>query len=73
MKKGIIKISYIFICSMIILMKECYAYLDPSAMTYVIQIASAVGIGLATSIGIFFYKIKKFFKRKKEALDQDKI
>lgn len=66
MKKEIIKIIYVFFCIIIIFTKECYAYLDPSAMTYVIQIVSGIAIALATSIGIFFYKLKRFFKNKKE-------
>ena len=66
MAKKILKIVYVIICMIIVLTKESYAYLDPSAMTYVIQIVSAVGIGLATSVGIFFYKIRRFLKHKKE-------
>ncbi len=67
MSKKILKIIYFFICTIIILIKESYGYLDPSAMTYVIQIVAAIGITLATSIGIFFYKIKKFFKNRKNS------
>ena len=66
MKKVVLKIMYIFSCCIIILTKEAYCYLDPSAMTYVIQIISAVTIALGTSIGIFFYKIKRFLKKKRE-------
>ena len=66
MQRKVIKVLYIMFCLIIILARESYAYLDPSAMTYVIQIVSAVVITLATSIGIFFYKIRRFFKNKKE-------
>lgn len=66
MNKKIIKISYVWICLIILLAKESYGYLDPSAMTYVIQIVAAIGITVTTSIGILFYKIKKMFKKKKE-------
>ena len=66
MQRKLIKVLYIMFCLIIILARECYAYLDPSAMTYVIQIVSAIVITLATSIGIFFYKIKRFLKNKKE-------
>lgn len=73
MKTKLLKTLYIFICCLIILTKECYGYLDPSAMTYVIQIVAAVGIALATSFSIFFYKITKFFKKKKNknAIEKD--
>ncbi len=65
--KKILKILYLFITVLIILGKECYGYLDPSAMTYMIQIGAAVVITISTSIGIIFYKLKrKFFNNKKE-------
>ena len=67
MSKKILKITYCLICAIIILTKESYGYLDPSAMTYIIQIIAAVGITIAKSVGIFFYKIKKVFKKKKQA------
>lgn len=66
MNKKIIKIIYICICTMIILTKESYGYLDPSAMTYLLQIIAAIGVTLTTSLGVLFYKIKrKFYKKKK--------
>ena len=52
------EILYLFITVLIILGKECYGYLDPSAMTYMIQIGAAVVITISTSIGIIFYKLK---------------
>ena len=69
--KKTLKILYILLCLNIIFVKECYGYLDPSAMTYVIQIISAIAITATTSIGIFFYKIRKIFKRKKEEKNKD--
>ena len=67
MSKKVLKIAYFLICTIIILTKESYGYLDPSAMTYIIQIIASVGITIATSVGIFFYKIKKVFKKRKQA------
>ena len=67
--KKILKIFYILLCFNIIFIKESYGYLDPSAMTYVIQIISAIAITATTSVGIFFYKIRKIFKRKKKDKD----
>ena len=71
MSKKILKIAYVLICTIIILAKESYGYLDPSAMTYVVQIIAAVGITIATSLGIAFYKIRKFFLKKKQNKDND--
>ena len=71
MSKKVLKIVYVLICSIIILAKESYGYLDPSAMTYVVQIIAAVGITIATSLGIAFYKIRKFFAKKKQKEEED--
>ena len=65
MTKKSIKVIYALIVLIILLTKECYAYLDPSAMTYVIQIGAAIGITLTTSIGIGIYKIRRAIKNKK--------
>jgi len=52
---------------MIIFSNVCYGYLDPSAMTYLIQVVAAIVIAVSTSIGIIFYKLKrKFFGKKKK-------
>jgi len=64
MKKKILLIVYIFIITLVIFSKEVYGYLDPSAMTYLIQVTAALFITLGTGIGILFYKLKKFMKNK---------
>lgn len=56
--------AYVFFATMFILTKEAYCYLDPSAMTYLIQVTAAIVITIGSVIGIFFYKIKRFFKNK---------
>lgn len=70
MKKNIKKkigiMLYVFIVTIIILCKESYCYLDPSAMTYLIQVVAGIVITMGSVIGIFFYKIKRFFKNRKK-------
>lgn len=71
MKKIVLKLLYVFAVICIVLSKEVYGYLDPSAMTYMIQVAAAIGITIATGFGVFIYKIKRFFKNKKnKAIDK---
>ena len=43
-----------------------YAYIDPSAMTYIIQITSAIAIAIGTTAGIIIYKLKNIFKKNKK-------
>ena len=57
-------ILYVFLATIFILTKESYCYLDPSAMTYMIQVGAAIAIAIGSAIGIGFYKIKRFFKNK---------
>ena len=67
MKRKLLLVFYLFFCIMIIFSNVCYGYLDPSAMTYLIQVVAAIVIAVSTSIGIIFYKLKrKFFGKKKK-------
>ena len=64
MKKKTVLLVYVFLCTMIIFKKVTYAYLDPSAMTYLIQVTAAIFISIGSVIGIFFYKIRRFLKNR---------
>lgn len=52
-------------------------YIDPATTTYIIQIATAVVIGLGTFFTIFWSKIKRAFKKKAgdnvQAIDANEI
>lgn len=39
------------------------AYIDPSAMTYIIQIIVGIVIACGAAIGFYFKKIKRIFKK----------
>lgn len=74
MKKKILLTVYFFACIMFIFTNQCYAYLDPSAMTYIIQVTAAIVITISTTIGIMFYKLKrKFFKKNKKDEFDNKV
>lgn len=47
------------------------AYIDPSSMTYIIQLIAGIIIVSGTVAGVVFHKIKRSFKKNKndEALD----
>ena len=64
---------YVFFVTIIILTKESYCYLDPSAMTYMIQVSAAIVITIGSAIGIGFYKIKRFFKNKQKKAKTENI
>lgn len=64
MKKKVIILD--IICAAVMLAPTCYAYIDPATTSYVIQIAAGVVIALGTAIGIYWNKLKRLFKKKKE-------
>lgn len=42
-----------------------YAYIDPATSSYVIQIVAGIVIAAGATVGIFWKKIKLFFKEQK--------
>jgi hypothetical protein len=56
---------YLFICMMFLFPITACAYLDPSTITYVIQAVAGVFIAGGAAVGIYWHKIKAFFKKRK--------
>lgn len=65
MKKllSLTKFMYFFTCWWIILSINAHAYIDPSAVTYIIQAVAAVFIALGAMATVFRHKIFAFFKK----------
>lgn len=66
MKKIVLKImkfTYFFYCSWLLLSINAHAYIDPSAVTYIIQAVAAIFIALGAAITVFRHKIFSFFKK----------
>ena len=47
--------------------KMLFAYIDPSSMTYLIQIIAGVVIAAGAGIGFYWKRIKRSMQKKKEA------
>lgn len=58
---------YFFGCFFTLFTLHAQAYIDPSALTYVIQAVAGVLIALGAAFTIFRHKIFSFFKRRKKA------
>jgi hypothetical protein len=56
----------LFICMQLLFALNAAAYLDPSAMTYVIQAVAGVVIAGGAALVIYWRKIKLFFKNRKK-------
>ncbi|MCM1125272.1 MAG: hypothetical protein NC429_02240 [Lachnospiraceae bacterium] len=69
MKKIILKLFsfvYFFTCFYSFFTMYAHAYIDPSAVTYVIQAVAAVFIALGAVLTVFRHRIAQFFKKNKE-------
>ncbi len=65
---------YFFSCFFTLFTVPVHAYIDPSAVTYIIQAVAGVLIALGAAFTIFRHKIFKFFhSKKKENKEEDKI
>lgn len=66
---------YFFSCFEALFTMPVHAYIDPSAVTYIIQGVAGVLIALGAAFTIFRHKIAKLFKGKKkqEEAEETKI
>lgn len=65
MKKclGVVKFLYFGTCFFMLMGNTSFAYIDPSAVTYIIQAVAAVFIALGAVLTVFRHKIFAFFKK----------
>ena len=61
------KFAYFYIAGMFLFSTFAFAYIDPSAVTYVIQAVAGVLIALGAAFTIFRHKIFAFFKKNKKS------
>ena len=76
MKKMVIKISkfvYFFTAYFVMLSIHVHAYIDPSAVTYIIQAVAAVFIAIGALVTVFRHKISEFFKKGKKTSEKREI
>lgn len=66
------KFSYFFGCGWYLFTLPVHAYIDPSAVTYIIQAVAGVLIALGAVFTIFRHKIFAFFKKNKKDDDAGK-
>lgn len=70
-----LKFIYFFSCFYAFFTIPVHAYIDPSAVTYIIQGVAGVLIALGAAFTIFRHKIFKLFKSKKknDGQEEEKI
>ena len=64
MKNGLklLKFMYFFSCFFVILGNTSFAYIDTSAVTYVIQAVAGVAIAVGAACTVYRHKIAKWFR-----------
>lgn len=64
--KKLIKNLYYSAALALLLTVSSAAYIDPSAMTYIIQIIAGVAIAAGAAFGFYWRRIKRFFTKNKD-------
>lgn len=64
--KKILSFAYFFLCTALLFTISASAYIDPSAMTYIIQLIAGVAIAAGAAFGFYFRKIKRAFSKMKK-------
>lgn len=62
--KKLLRLSYFFSCFAVINMISAHAYLDPSVMTYTIQIVAGIAVAVGAVAGVYWRKAKKVLQDK---------
>lgn len=60
---GLLKFMYFFTCFFMLLGNTSFAYIDPSAVTYIIQAVAGVLIAIGAAFTVYRHKIMKFFRK----------
>lgn len=66
------KFVYFFTCGWYLFTLPVHAYIDPSAVTYIIQAVAGVLIAAGAILTVFRHKIFAFFKKNKKADESEK-
>ena len=69
--KKILSFLFFFVTSLIFCTTYAFAYIDPSAMTYLIQIIAGIVIAAGAPIGFYWRRIKRAVRGKKSKLKDE--
>ena len=72
MKKAIAFV-YFFACATLLFSRSAFAYIDPSSMTYLIQIVAGAAIAVGAGVGFYWKRIRRFFRNKRKAREEARL
>lgn len=67
------KFTYFFSACFVMLSIHAHAYIDPSAVTYIIQAVAAAFIAIGALVTVFRHKIVALFKKGKKETEKREI
>ncbi|MDL2225441.1 hypothetical protein LJC20_04510 [Eubacteriales bacterium OttesenSCG-928-M02] len=71
--KQLFAFVYFFLFASMVLIRPAQAYLDPAATSYIIQIVAGVFIAVGAFFGIFWKKIRLFFRNSRNKALEKKL
>lgn len=57
--KTLVMAGFVGVCSMLMFGLNANAYIDPSVMTYMIQVVAGIVVAVGAIVGVYFRKAKK--------------
>lgn len=63
----ILKTSYFALGFLFLMLKSAQAYIDPATTSYIVQVIAGVVLAGGAAVGIYWHKIKRFFKNRKKS------
>ena len=69
--KKLLAFAAFFILATVMFIQNAFAYIDPSAMTFIIQIIAGVAIAAGAAFGFYWRKFRRAVTRKKRSDDYD--
>lgn len=70
MMKKILVFVYFFLAVTLMTLRNAQAYIDPSSMTYLIQIIAGAAVAVGAGLGFYWKRIKRYFRNKKRAKEE---
>ncbi len=65
--------AFFFLCATVMFASTAFAYLDPATTSYIVQVVAGVVIACGAAVGIFWKKIRMFFRKRKMARMEKKL
>lgn len=62
--KKLVMVSLVFVASMLFFGENGNAYIDPSVMTYMIQVVAGIAVAVGAVAGIYIRRIKRELSQK---------